>query len=75
MDPEWLTAGQRDLAASYRSRRLRSMSTGDVARLGPIALACDSVGFREVPAELNVVQVSEHGTVPLDDDGPAEAGP
>jgi len=41
------------------------LRVGDVLRLGDTALACDSVGFREVPAELNEVRIREHGTQPI----------
>lgn len=64
-DPDMLAGSQRDLASRYRDRRLRSLSVGDVLRVGDTALACDPVGFREVPAELNEVRVSEHGTHPI----------
>lgn len=66
-DPEMLTGAQRELADRYRCRRLRSLSVGDVLRAGDTALACDPVGFREVPTELNEVHVSEHGTHPIRD--------
>ena len=64
-DPDLLTGRTRDLATRYRARSLRSLSIGDVLRLGDTALACDPVGFREVPGELNEVRVSEHGTHPI----------
>lgn len=64
-DPDLLTGRMRDLATGYRARSLRSLSVGDVLRLGDTALACDRVGFREVPADLNEVRVSEHGTHPI----------
>ena len=65
LSPDLLSGRQRELAASYRARLLRSLSVGDVLRLGDMALACDPVGFREVPGELNEVRVSEHGTHPI----------
>ena len=65
VDPDLLPDRTRDLATRYRARSLRSLSVGDVLRLGDTALACDPVGFREVPAELNEVRVSEHGTRPI----------
>lgn len=64
-DPDRLPARTRELATRYRARSLRSLSVGDVLRLGDTALACDPVGFRQVPAELNEVRVSEHGTHPI----------
>lgn len=64
-DPDLLPDRTRDLATRYRARSLRSLSVGDVLRLGDTALACDPVGFRKVPAELNEVRVSEHGTHPI----------
>lgn len=66
-DPEMLTGRQRDLATQYRALRLRSLSAGDVVRAGDTALACDHIGFREVPAELNQVRACEHGTHPIED--------
>lgn len=66
MPPELLTADQYDLAARYRRHGLRSLSVGDVACLGGTALACEPVGFIEVPADLNEVHVAEPGTTPLD---------
>jgi hypothetical protein len=66
-DPEMLQGNQRELAARYRDRRLRSMSVGDVLLLGGTVLACDPAGFREVPSELDEVRVSEHGTHPIED--------
>jgi hypothetical protein len=65
LPPDLLNGRQRELAARYRARSLRSVSVGDVLRLGDMALACDPVGFREVPGELNEVRVSEHGTHPI----------
>jgi hypothetical protein len=67
LPPELLGGRQRELATGYRARSLRSMSVGDVLRLGGTALACDPAGFREVPSELNEVHVSEHGTHPVED--------
>lgn len=64
-DPDMLVGSQRDLATRYRDRRLRSLSVGDVLRLGDTALACDPVGFRQAPAELNEVRICEHGTHPI----------
>jgi hypothetical protein len=64
-DPDLLPDHARELATRYRARSLRSLSVGDVLRLGDTALACDPVGFREVPAELNEVRVGEHGTHPI----------
>jgi hypothetical protein len=64
---ELLNPRQGELAARYRGRSLRSLSVGDVLRLGDTALACDPAGFREVPGELNEVRVSEHGTHPIDE--------
>jgi hypothetical protein len=64
-DPDLLPARTRDLATRYRARSLRSLSVGDVLRLGDTALACDPVGFRQVPAELNEVRIREHGTQPI----------
>jgi hypothetical protein len=64
-DPDFLPARARDLATRYRARSLRSLSVGDVLRLGDTTLACAPVGFREVPAFLNEVRVSEHGTHPI----------
>lgn len=66
LPPELLAEDQYDLAAQYRRRALRSLSVGDVACLGGVALACEPIGFREVPADLNEVHVSEPGTTPLD---------
>lgn len=65
-DPELLTGRQRDLATRYRGRLLRSLSVGDVVRAGLIPLACDSAGFRVVPADLNEVRVTQHGTRPFE---------
>lgn len=47
-DPEMLCGDQLDLAARYRSRRLRSVSCGDVVVVGEAALAVGrpGVGFR-----------------------------
>jgi hypothetical protein len=64
-DPGLLPTRTRDLATRYRARSLRSLSVGDVLRLGDTALACDPVGFRQVPGDLNEVRVSEHGTHPI----------
>jgi hypothetical protein len=64
-DPGLLPARTRDLATRYRARSLRSLSVGDVLRLGDTALACDPVGFRQVPGDLNEVRVFEHGTHPI----------
>ncbi len=64
-DPEMLAGVQRELATRYRRRALRSLSVGDVLRVGDTVLACDPVGFREVSGELNEVRVSEHGTHPI----------
>jgi hypothetical protein len=66
-DPEMLQGKQRQLAASYRERRLRSLSVGDVVRVGGIALACAPVGFREIGGDLNEARVSEPGTHPGSD--------
>ncbi len=63
-DPEMLAGRQRELAASYRDRRLRSLSIGDIVQTGATALACDPVGFREVEGDLNVVRSDEPGTHP-----------
>lgn len=67
LPPDLLSGRQRELAAGYRARSLRSFSVGDVLRLDSTTLACDPVGFREVPSELNEVRVSEHGTHPVED--------
>lgn len=67
VDPDLLSDRRRELATRYRARSLRSLSVGDVLRLGDTALACDPVGFREVPGDLNEVHVSEHGTHPVSD--------
>jgi hypothetical protein len=64
-DPEMLAGAQRKLATRYRRRALRSLSVGDVLLVGDTALACDPVGFREVPGDLNEVRVSAHGTHPI----------
>jgi hypothetical protein len=64
---ELLSPRQGELAARYRARSLRSLSVGDVLRLGDTALACDPAGFREVPGELNEVRVSEQGTHPINE--------
>ncbi len=45
----------------------RELSVGDAVRIGGTALACDAVGFRHVPPDLNEVRVSEHGTHPIRD--------
>jgi len=66
-DLDWLTGPKLELAARYRQAKLRSLSVGDVVRLGGTALACDAVGFRQIPPELNEVHVSEHGTHPIED--------
>ena len=65
-DPELLAGRQRDLATRYRGLLLRSLSVGDVVRAGLIPLACDPAGFRVVPADLNEVRVSQHGTRPFE---------
>jgi hypothetical protein len=67
LPPGLLNERQRELAARYRARSLRSLSVGDVLRLGDTALACDRAGFREVPGELHEVRMSEHGTHPVED--------
>lgn len=66
MPPDLLGEDLYHLAARYRRRGLKSFSVGDVARLGGVALACEAAGFREVPAELNEMYISEPGTTPLD---------
>jgi hypothetical protein len=40
------------------------LSFGDVVQAGDTALACDSIGFREIGGDLNKVRVSEPGTNP-----------
>jgi hypothetical protein len=67
VDLDMLTGRKRELATQYRHKMLRSLSVGDVLMIGNTALACDAVGFREIPPELNEVQVSEHGTHPIED--------
>lgn len=44
-DPHFGTPS--DLAKRYRSRRLRSLSVGDVVRIGDQAYSCESVGWQE----------------------------
>jgi len=66
-DPEMLTGRKRELATQYRQALLRSVSVVAVVRASDTALACDHIGFREVPGALNEVHTCEHGTYPLDD--------
>jgi hypothetical protein len=46
--PEILDEVQRTIASAYRSQRIRSLSVGDVLRVGEVWLACERAGFAEI---------------------------
>jgi hypothetical protein len=54
-----------DLARRYYDRELRSLSKGDVAVVGEVALAVASVGWIPVRGSLHEVRADEYGTHPL----------
>lgn len=66
-DPDMLTGTQRDLAETYRRRRLRSLTPGDVLTIGDTKLAAARpAGWQPITAPLHIVRADEHGTHPLD---------
>ncbi len=73
-DPEMLAGGQREIAARYRDRQLRSLSVGDVVTAGEAALAVARRGWNPVRGGLVEVRTDEHGTHPLDADIPVPEG-
>jgi hypothetical protein len=62
---EAFNIGEDELAQAYRARGLRSMSVGDVARVGEVPLACASVGWDLAAGEFNETMAGAHGSVPL----------
>jgi hypothetical protein len=66
VDPGYMQPGDYEIACSYRDRRLRSLSTGDVVVVGDDAIALEPIGFRRIDAsQLKEVHEEHYGTVPL----------
>ncbi|GAA1624114.1 hypothetical protein GCM10009733_020950 [Nonomuraea maheshkhaliensis] len=57
--------GDDELARSYRARRLRSLSVGDVVAIGELAWAYNPIGYRQVAGRLTVTDVGVAGSTSL----------
>ncbi|TDB89143.1 hypothetical protein E1264_09230 [Actinomadura sp. KC216] len=57
-----------ELSADYYRRRLRSLSVGDVVKIGLLWLSCEPVGWRPItdhtPIDITATHEGEHGTQP-----------
>jgi hypothetical protein len=62
---EHLAGLEREMAESYRSRSLRSISVGDVVVIGETPLACGKTGWEPVTGTVSVTGAGEPGSIPL----------
>jgi hypothetical protein len=58
-----------ELARQYRSRLLRSVSTGDLVVVGEAPLTVERFGFRPLTGTFTPVRTHDHGTHPLPEAG------
>jgi hypothetical protein len=68
----------KQVAAAYAALPLRSVSVGDLIKIGNLYLKCDPVGFTPVsghrPVDVTAQHPGEHGTVPWRPDPAADPG-
>ena len=61
---DYLSGDALDLAITYRGRRLRSLSVGDVVAVGETPLAVARCGYTLVSGPVNETLNGDHGSVP-----------